>query len=404
MPTYFYKARDMNGKPVQGIMEAPSAKRVVKKLRDRGYTPTKITENLYEFKVKSILDRFRKISAEDMIMFNLQLANMINAGITLLNSLNMLYKKTENSKFKEVIGDVARNVEMGNSFSESLARHPLVFSRLFVNMMKVAEATGQMDTMLTRLAEFTEQQADLREKIKGALFYPAILLCAGIVVTLFIVTFVIPQFSEIFIKSGIPLPWPTLMLYKTGMAIKSFWLWGVLFAGLTWLAFNYYIKTPVGRINFDKLKLRMPVLGGLHRKTVLARFARTLGTLAAGGVPILQSLDITREVLDNEVLASVLADVRKGVEKGEKIVDRLKTSPEFPQDMVQMIDVGEETGKLDKMLNKIADFYETAVAYAVKKLTTVLEPFFLVVMGGIIGAIMASMLLPMFDMMKILRR
>ncbi|MCK4248184.1 MAG: type II secretion system F family protein [Candidatus Omnitrophica bacterium] len=404
MPTYFYKARDMNGKPVQGIMEAPSAKRVVKKLRDRGYTPTKITENLYEFKVKSILDRFRKISAEDMIMFNLQLANMINAGITLLNSLNMLYKKTENSKFKEVIGDVARNVEMGNSFSESLARHPLVFSRLFVNMMKVAEATGQMDTMLTRLAEFTEQQADLREKIKGALFYPAILLCAGIVVTLFIVTFVIPQFSEIFIKSGIPLPWPTLMLYKTGMAIKSFWLWGVLFAGLTWLAFNYYIKTPVGRINFDKLKLRMPVLGGLHRKTVLARFARTLGTLAAGGVPILQSLDITREVLDNEVLASVLADVRKGVEKGEKIVDRLKTSKEFPQDMVQMIDVGEETGKLDKMLNKIADFYETAVAYAVKKLTTVLEPFFLVVMGGIIGAIMASMLLPMFDMMKILRR
>ena len=337
-------------------------------------------------------------------MFNLQLANMINAGITLLNSLNMLYKKTENSKFKEVIGDVARNVEMGNSFSESLARHPLVFSRLFVNMMKVAEATGQMDTMLTRLAEFTEQQADLREKIKGALFYPAILLCAGIVVTLFIVTFVIPQFSEIFIKSGIPLPWPTLMLYKTGMAIKSFWLWGVLFAGLTWLAFNYYIKTPVGRINFDKLKLRMPVLGGLHRKTVLARFARTLGTLAAGGVPILQSLDITREVLGNEVLASVLADVRKGVEKGEKIVDRLKTSPEFPQDMVQMIDVGEETGKLDKMLNKIADFYETAVAYAVKKLTTVLEPFFLVVMGGIIGAIMASMLLPMFDMMKILRR
>lgn len=404
MPTFSYKARDATGKQVKGFMEAASKEDLVNKLQKLGYMTTQATKTAAGIAGESIFDCLKRISSEDMIMFNIQLANMLNAGISILSGLNTLSRQTENSKLKETIGSVVRSIEAGDSFSEALMRHPRIFSKTFVNIAKAGEASGKLDTVLSRFAEFSERQADLSQKIRGALFYPVVLLFASIAVSLFVVTFVIPQFAEIFLKSGITLPLPTLILYKVGTGIKHFWYAGVLLVVAAWLGLRYYANTSGGRLNFDRFKLGIPVLGSLYRKKAISSFARTMATLAASGVPILQSITITKDVIENEVLRRVIGSVYGAVERGEKISEPLKISGEFPADAVQMIAVGEETGNLDGLLNKVADFYDLSLGYTIKKLTTIIEPLFLVVMGAIIGLIMASMLLPMFDMIKTLRR
>lgn len=404
MPTYSYKARDNTGKAVRGTMEAASKEELIDKLRKMGYMTTEATEALPGIKIESFFDKLRPISAEDMIMFYVQLSNMINAGIPILATLDTLSKQTENKRLKEAVGSVSRSVEAGESLSRALAGHPCVFTKLFVNMAKAGEASGKLDTVAARYAEYFEHQTDLQQKIKSALFYPIILLIAGVAVTLFIVTFVIPQFAQIFLKAGVTLPLPTLILFKLGIGIKCFWYLGILSVVAVWLGIKFYIKTEKGRLNLDRFKLKMPIVGSLYRKAAISGFARTLATLAASGVPILESLDITKEVAGNEVLGRVIGNARSAVEKGEKISEPLKISEEFPPDAVQMISVGEETGDLGGMLNKVADFYDISIGYVIKKLTTILEPLFLVIMGCMVGFIMASMLLPMFDMIKILRR
>lgn len=403
MPTYNYKARDATGKPVKGAMEAATKEELIDKLHKMGYMTTQVAEALPGVRIESIFEKLKRISTEDMIMFHVQLSNMINAGIPIVGSLDTLTRQLENKRLKDIAGSVLRNIESGDSFSEALARHPRVFSKLFVNMVKSGEASGKLDNVLMRFAEFTERQADLSQKIRGALFYPTILLFAGIAVILFIVTFIIPQFASIFIKTGIKLPMPTLILYKIGIAIKHFWFLILMCIISVWLGIRYYMGTDGGRLYFDRFKLRLPIFGSLFRKAAISRFARTLGTLAASGVPILQSLDIVREVVGNEVLGRAIANTRSAVERGEKIAEPLRISEEFPPDTVQMILVGEESGNLDGMLNKISDFYDMSLSYTIKKLTTILEPLFLVIMGCMVGFIMASMLLPMFDMIKVLR-
>ena len=403
MPTYIYKARDATGKLVKGSMDATNRDELTEKLNRMGYMTTRVTEAISGVKIESAFEKFKRISTEDMILFNIQLANMINSGIPILVCLDTLDKQIENKRLRETVGEIKRNLEAGDSFSQALTRHPRVFSKLFMNMVKVGEASGKLDTVLTRFAEFTERQADLNQKIKGALFYPTMLLFAGIAVTLFIVTTVIPQFAEIFMKVGIKLPVPTMILYKVGTWIKHYWYVLALVIVILCAAGRYYVRTAKGRLVFDRFKLNIPIIGTLFRKVCIARFARTLATLVSSGVSILVSLDITKEVLGNEVLGRVIGNVRTSVEKGEGIAESLRISEEFPPDIVQMISVGEETGNIDGMLNKIADFYNVSLGYTIKKLTTVLEPVFLVIMGGMVGFIMASMLLPIFDMMKTLR-
>jgi type IV pilus assembly protein PilC len=321
-----------------------------------------------------------------------------------LTNLRNITSRLENKKLKEVIDSVARDVEAGSSFSQALAKHPAVFPRLFVNMSRVGEASGKLASVLSRYSAYMEYQLDLQQKISGALFYPLLLLCAGVAVTLFIVSTIIPQFAQIFIKAGIRLPLPTLVVYKTGLGIRNFWYLGlILFIGLgLWLKF--YIATSSGRLRFDWLKLNLPLIGPLYRKVAISRFCRSLATLVQSGVPILEALEITREVIGNEVLGRAISNTRSAVERGEKIGESLKVSEEFPPDVLQMISAGEETGELATLLNKVADFYELSLGYAIKKLTTIIEPVFLVFMGGMVGLIMASMLLPIFDMMQVLRR
>ncbi len=403
MPTYIYKARDATGKLVKGAMDAANKDELTEKLHRMGYMVTRVVEAIPGLKIKSVFERFERIRAEDMIMFNIQLSNLINAGISISSSLSTLNKQIENKRLKEVIGGVSRNIEAGDSLSQALARHPRIFPKLFLSMVKAGEASGKLDTILARYAIFCEQQQDLRQKVRGAIFYPIILLFAGIAVTIFVVTFVIPQFAEIFIKTGISLPMPTLILYSVGTGIKHYWYLPVLLIMAGWLCIRYYLKTKRGRLIFDKFKLRMPIIGPLSRKVAISRFARTLSSLVASGVLILESLDIAKAVVGNEVLARVIENTRSSVKEGGRISESLKISEEFPPDTVQMISVGEETGNLGELLSKISDFYDMYTGYAIKKLTSVIEPLFLVIIGGLVGFIMASMLLPIFDMMKILR-
>lgn len=400
MPNFTYKARDTMGKSVRGTMAAATKSELIDKFNKMGYMVTSIDEAGAEVKVKSLFEGLKRVGTDDLLMFYVQFANMISSGISVLGGLATLKEQIENKTLKDTVDDIARQVEAGESLSQAMAGHLRVFPQLFVDMVKAGEASGKLDTVLLRYAEFFEKQQELREKVKSALLYPTILMCAGIAVTLFIVTFVIPQFAEIYMSAGVTLPVPTLIVYKIGITIKQSWYLILLGFVAILLGIRFYIKSAGGRLFFDRLKLNIPIIGPLTRRVAIARFTRTLATLVGSGVPILESLDTTKDVVDNVILARVLENVRNCVEKGDKIAEPLKMSTEFPPDVVQMVAVGEETGRLDEMLNKIAHFYDTTVGYAIKRLTTFIEPFFLIVMGIMIGVIMASMLLPIFDMIK----
>ncbi len=403
MSTYTYKARNEAGRPVQGVMEASSQEDLAEKLRKMGYMPTRIKAAAAGINFEGVRDRLRRVRVEDLIMFNIQLANMIDSGFTILSSLRILADQVENKRLRNTIAEVERSVEAGSSFSEALARHPGVFSTLFINSVRAGETSGKLNSVLNRLSVYVEQQEELRQQIKGALFYPTLLLLAGIVVIILIVTFVIPQFVEIFKDAGVPLPLPTLAVYTAGMVIKQWWYLFLLGFVLIFAGLRGYLMTVGGRLRCDRLIISLPVVGTVARKVIVSRFCRTLATLIDSGVPLLQSLDIVRDVVGNRVIARVINSVRESVERGERIAQPLKVSGEFPQDVVQMIAVGEETGKLGYMLNRISDFYDMVIRFSVKKLTTLIEPLLLILLGIMVGVIMASMLLPMFDMVKTMR-
>ena len=403
MPVYSYRARDEKGALVRGTLEAASADELTAKLRKMGYMATAVTVARPGIKFRALNEKFRPLRAQDLVVFNFQLANMIESGIPILSALRAIESQIENKKLKEIIGDVWRSVEAGGHFSSGLNNHPGVFSKLFINMVRAGEESGRLGEVLKRYAIFSEVQQELRERVKGALFYPAILFAASLLVILFIVTFIIPQFVDLFSKAGVRIPFITHLLFIVGLTIKRQWyliLPGLFFL-LLWL--KKYLISQKGRWQYDRFLLKVPVAGPLTRKLCVSRFARTLATLLSSGVAVLQSLDISKEVIGNEVIAEAIAKVRQAVEQGQKLSEPLKLSGEFPLDMIQMITAGEETGNLEGMLDKIADFYDLAVGYTIKKVTAIIEPLFLVIMGSVVAFIMASMLLPIFEMVKILR-
>ena len=404
MPKYSYRARDESGKPVFGAMESPNSDILVSKLRKQKLFVTSVTEKTTTASIDDFFMRFTKVKLNDLVMFNFQLSNMIGAGIPLPTALMSLIEQTENQRLKNAIIKINDDIKEGQTFSDALKKHPNIFPPLFINMVRAGEVAGNLEEILVRLSMFMERESELRSKITTALFYPVILAIVGTLVIILIIVTILPSFAKIFIESNVPLPLPTLVLYRANIYIRAYWKQTIAAIFAFYLLFGWYKKTASGKYYVDSAMLLLPVWGKVIRESTISRLSRTLGSLISTGVPMLQALEVTEQTIDNAIISRVLKKVYASVSKGETISAPLRESGQFPAMAIHMVAVGEETGALDTMLNKVADYFDLSTEYSVKKITALLEPMFLVVIGGAVGFIFASILLPIFNMVKTLHQ
>ncbi|HUG42583.1 MAG TPA: type II secretion system F family protein [Longimicrobiales bacterium] len=398
MPTFTYSARNVSGTLQQGEIELPNRQDVVGFLRRQKLIPVKIDEKKAGLNIN--LSFGSGIKTRDIVIFTRQFATMINSGLPLVQSLDILNKQSENKALAKIIAQVQHDVESGNTLADALRQHPKVFTDLYVNMVAAGEVGGILDVILLRLATFLEKNDALIRKIKGAMVYPSVIftVAIGAVATLLIV--VIPTFQAMFEGAGVPLPGPTLFVIFLSEMLQAYWyvfLGGIIGAVIL---IRYIYTTDGGQLAIDRMLLHMPVLGPLLRKSSVARFTRTLGTLVASGVSILEGLEITARTAGNRVIQDAVMESRASIAGGETISEPLKRAKVFPPMVVQMINVGEQTGGLDEMLTKIADFYDEEVDQAVEALLSAMEPIMIVFLGGIVGGMIVAMYLPIFDMIS----
>jgi type IV pilus assembly protein PilC len=403
--TFQYKVKDKAGKVVEGSLEAENAQLVVGKLREMGYIPIEIQQAggaglKKELKIPGFSDR---VKLKDVAVFSRQFATMINSGLSLLRSLYILADQTENKALANIINQVRLDVEKGSSLSNALAKHPKAFNRLYISMVRAGEIGGVLDSVLLRLADTIEKQVELRRKVKSAMTYPVVVAILVLLIVTAMLLFVIPMFEDLYRELGGKLPAPTQILINISKLARK--LWFLIIGGEIALVFGFrkWINSEEGRKRWDALKLRMPIFGGLVRKTALARFGRTLSALVRSGVPILESLDIVAETAGNHVVAEAVRDTQQAVKRGEPLSRRLEEHAVFPPMVVQMMAVGEETGALDEMLDKIADFYDQEVEATVDALTSLIEPLLIVVMGVCVGGMVISLYMPMFNIIKLIK-
>ena len=396
MPVFTYSARALSGELQSGEIDLPTREEVVGFLRRQRLVPVAV-----KAKPKDISISFGTgVKMREVVIFTRQFSTMIAAGLPLVQSLSILAEQTENQKFAAIITEVLNDIQAGQTLADAMKRHPKIFTDLYVNMIAAGEAGGILDVILDRLAVFLEKNDALVRKIKGAMTYPAVMLFVVIAATTILLWKVVPVFAGIFMDAGMALPMPTLVVLAVSEFLQSYihlLMLGVIAAAF---AVRQYYKTSSGKLAIDKLLLRLPVLGSLIRKSAVSRFTRTLGTLVSSGVSILEGLEITARTAGNRVVHDAVMRSRASIAGGATISDPLKASGVFPPMVVQMINVGEQTGGLDEMLSKIADFYDDEVDAAVSALTSVLEPIMIVVMGVVIGGMVVAMYLPMFDLMK----
>jgi type IV pilus assembly protein PilC len=402
--TFTYKALDQNsGEILQDQMEGANTLAVAVTLKQQGLFVIDVKEqsNLSE---KDILEPFKKVKLRDLVVFSRQFSTLINAGMPMVRALYVLSEQTQNKKFEVVIDAVRGDVEGGSSLSEALEQHPKVFNRLYVEMVRAGEIGGMLDEVMLRIADQLEKEADLRRKVKSAMIYPIVVLVLAILAASFMLIFIVPVFATMFKDLGGTLPLPTRICMLLSDMLTS--IWGVfLYAamGIGVYVFFRWKKTEQGRKVWGRAVLRIPAkIGDVVKKVTLARFARTLATLSAAGVPILQAIEITATSSGNWVVETALLRSRDAVREGIPIYKPLETEPIFPPMVTRMIAVGEETGDIDGMLTKIAEFYESEVDAAVKALTSIIEPLMIVVVGGIVGSIVISMYLPMFKIFELI--
>lgn len=405
MATFIYKALDKTGTEVAGTLEADDERLALDRLRDMGYLPLEIKEERIAKGgiLEAILSIFarKRIRRRDVTLFTKQLAILVDSGLPLLRSLNVLVEQTENPNLRAQIKDVISSIQGGSTFSDALIKHPRTFPALYINMVKAGEAGGVLETVLMRLAEFSEKEEAVRAKVRGAMAYPAIVILVGVAVVLFLTIVIIPSFVSMFAEIGLTLPLPTKLMMGISHFLRGFW-WVVLLVILALtIAYKAWVRGKRGKFQVDKFKLKIPILGDLVRKSALSRFSRTLGTLITSGVPILQALLIVRDTAGNEVISQAMVAVHNSIREGESIAGPLGDNPIFPPMVVHMIAVGEETGALDNMLIKIADTYDREVDVAVGALTSVLEPILILLMAVVVGFIVISMYLPIFQMSQI---
>jgi type IV pilus assembly protein PilC len=409
MSTFQVKARDTRGQAVSKIIEAESPQQVRAKLREQGLFVTEITEKKNTDDVGAMLSKMLglsggvvkpgdkvKVKLRDMTVFSRQFATMIDAGVSLVRSLNIMSEQTENKKFSQVILQVKDKVEQGSSLSDSLKDWPC-FSKLYVSMVRAGEAGGVLDGVLKRLADFLEAQDKLSSQIKSAMTYPVVVGFIATAIFIFLLTFVLPIFKDMFDAMGGKLPAFTAMLMGMSNFMRQYWY--LVFGGAFGIGYSFkrFIGTKFGARWWDDFKLKAPVFGPMTRKVAVARFTRTLGTLLRSGVPLVSSLEIVGDTAGNIHIAEAVEKVRNAVLEGEGMVKPLEQAKVFPNMVVQMIAIGEETGAVDAMLEKIANFYDNEVEQAVKALTSLLEPLMMVGIGGMVGSIIIGMYLPMFS-------
>jgi type IV pilus assembly protein PilC len=397
MPTYEYIVKDKTGKQSKGRLDADSKEIVVQQLRDQGFFVSQVQEAAAAKPQKRGGFRLRrKVGLKDLSIFCRQFATMINAGVSLVRCLDVLEQQTNSVNLKEIIREIQTEVEGGATLSRSMAQYPRVFSNLAIGLVRAGEVGGVLDDTLDRLAGFLEKDMELRRKVKAAMTYPVIVMIVATGIVLFLVTFILPKFIDLFKELGVQeFPLPTLLLMKASHFLTSKWWICLIVLVLSWIAFNRIKATKTGRRYYDIVKLKVPVFGSLNHKISVARFARTLSTLLSSGVPILQAMETVAGTVDNTIIAEAILLSRTAIREGDTIGDPLAQSRMFPPMVVQMIAIGEETGQLDSMLAKVADFYEGEVESSLESLTSALEPVMIVFLGFVVGFIVISMFLPL---------
>ncbi|MGM0608019.1 MAG: type II secretion system F family protein [Candidatus Muiribacteriota bacterium] len=397
MPKYAYKVKTRDGKTLSGDIDSDSKELAIAKLKEKGYY---IVGPLKE-KNKEIVLFKKKVKSSEVSIFARQFATMIGSGVPLVRCLSIMEEQVENPTFREIVAQVRADVEAGATFSASLSKHPDVFGPLFCDLVRAGEAGGILDQILDRLANYLEDSEALRAKVKGALTYPAVVFSVAILVVIFLLTFVLPNFQTIFEGMGEQaLPLPTQLLIGLSDFFASYFIFIMIGIGFGIFGIKKFFDTKQGRRILDTYSLKCPGFGVLLRKVAVSKFTRTLGTLIAAGVPILQALEVTANTAGNVVISEAVLKTRVSIKEGESISEPLKASKIFPPMVIQMIAVGEETGELDVMLRKVADFYDQEVDTAVKGLTSIIEPVIIVFLGVVIGGIVLAIFMPMLEMIN----
>lgn len=399
MPKFKWEARTKAGGAQNGVMEAQSIAIVEAQLKKFGFTNITITEEAQKFSIKlPSFGRSGKVETKDLVVFTRQFATMIDSGLPLVQCLEILSSQQENKTFKEVLLKVKESVESGSTFADALAKHPKVFDQLFVNLVAAGEIGGILDTILQRLAAYIEKAMKLKKQIKGAMVYPITIMSIAVIVVGVILVFVIPTFAKMFADFGGDLPAPTkFVIGLSNFLVKYIFVIIGVFYGISYGIKKYY-NTPIGRKNIDSMALKAPIAGPLIRKVSVAKFTRTLGTMVSSGVPIMDGLEIVAKTAGNKIVEEAIYAVRTAISEGKTMAEPLAACGVFPPMVVQMIAVGEATGAMDTMLNKIADFYDDEVDDAVSAMTAMMEPLLMVFLGTTVGGLVVAMYLPIFKL------
>jgi type IV pilus assembly protein PilC len=397
--TFSYSVRDRAGKLISGTLDAESESAVARRLKGMGYAPVSITQSnaglSKEIKIPGL--GAKKIKLKDLAVFSRQFATMINSGLSLLRALTILTEQTENKRLAEVIGEVRNDVQAGSSLSGAMGKHPDVFPPLMVNMSKAGEIGGFLDSVLLQVAANYESEVKLRGKIKSAMTYPTVVLCIAVLAVMGMLLFIVPTFAKMFKQLGAQLPAPTRLLVMLSHLLKVGFPVFIIMAIVGVIVWRRVKNKEQVRNVVDPLKLKLPIFGALFQKVAISRFARNLGTMMRSGVPILQSLDVVADTTGNIVLARATRDIQDSVRQGESVTAPLRAHPVFPPMVAQMMAVGEDTGALDQMLEKISDFYDQEVEATTEALTSLIEPLMIAVLGGIIGSMIICLYMPIFS-------
>jgi general secretion pathway protein F len=403
METYNYEATTRDGNVVTGTLEVANESLAIDRIQDMGYFPLKVKKaDGSEGAVARFLSSLHnRITDKDIMTFTYQLGVLLDAGFPLDRSLTILSDLTEKNKFRELVNDLNSHVRSGKSFSDALSRFPKIFPLFFVNMVKAGEAGGFLEDTINRLSTYLENSQGLKEEVRSALVYPIVLCVFGGASVVFLLTYVVPMFTQIFTDMGEELPLPTLMLLTLSNFMIDYWWMILLFIALTVFSVKRYLNSDNGRRAWDSMKFKLPIFGKLYQETAVSRFSRTLGTLLASGVPILNAFQIVKGTLESEKISDIISSVREAARKGRGISESLKKSDIFPPIAVHMVTVGEESGRLDEMLIKIADRFDIEVRTTVKRLLSLLEPAMIIIMAVVVGFIVISMLLAIFSISEL---